>query len=425
MRNFKATLLLGAFTSGIVLVMLLGGCFVPLETAWKGLFHFSNIESVAMELLQGVLICFLSFMTFWVNIHLSRRRKGLLLFLFTALLLLTGSLVLALYHFWITPFSAEMALGLSYLFSLIFLRTDSGSRHPRLQRILGVRLNRLTIRKLVDGEMSLSFSGTLTQGSLLVCSINNHAELMESLEPEEYVSMTNLYLQTASDFLVDVGGYLEECSGESLRVIFGVPLALEGPANHGAKAARAAFDLVMRLDELNRECDARWQKRLDIRIGINSGEMISAVYGGTRLSHYSVAGPTVEFARYLGAACNNYGCRILVGPATYEMAEPTMEFRPIDLLQRKGLRRRVELYEVLAPKQTLSAERERSRDFFWQGIIFFREREWEKAVAAFTSARIPGIPDKVLDLYLERVDGVRRGVNELSPEQVVLTEAIF
>jgi len=93
-------------------------------------------------------------------------------------------------------------------------------------------------------------------------------------------------------------------------------------------------------------------------------------------------------------------------------------------LQRKGLRRRVELYEALAPKQALSAERERSRNLFWRGVIFFREQEWEKAVEAFTAARILGIPDKALDLYLERIDRARRNVDELSPEQVILTEAL-
>ena len=247
---------------------------------------------------------------------------------------------------------------------------------------------------------------------------------MEVLRPSDYVALMNLYLRTASDFLVDVGGYLDECSGESIRVVFGAPLPVDGAPNHASKAAVASIDLVSRLEELNRECDRRWQKRLDFRVGVNSGSMIAAAFGGARIGRYSVSGPVVEFARHLSAACAQYGCRILSGPLTYEMASESVEGRPIDLLQRSGSRRRVELYEFLAPKHSLSPERERSRDQFWKGVILFRERKWEEAIKVFSSARIPGIPDKVLDHYLERVERARRGEDEPTPEQALLAEAV-
>ncbi len=424
MRNFKAAFLLGIFSSGFVWLLLLGGYFVSLDIGLEKIFHFPLVESPSSEWLQGFALVFVSFFTIWVSIHLLARKERLVFVFFVALLLITGSLVLGLYHVAMSPLPLIAALGFSYLLSLGFLKTSLGSRYPRLQLLFGKRLNRASLAQLVNGNTGINFLGDCTEGSLLVCSLNNSSELMELLPPEDYVAMTNLYLQTASDFLVEVGGYLEECSGESLRLVFGAPLSTGGPWNHGVKAVRAAYDLMLRLDELNYQCDLHWQQRLDVRIGINSGKMIVGKFGGTRLSHYSVAGHVVEFASYLSAACHNYGCRILVGPKTYAMAENAIEFRPIDLLQRKGLRRRIELYEALAPKQALSAERERSRNLFWRGVIFFREQEWDKAVEAFTAARIAGIADKALDLYLERIDRARRGFDALTPEQVVLSESI-
>ena len=65
---------------------------------------------------------------------------------------------------------------------------------------------------------------------------------MELLPPEHYAAMTNLYLQVASDYLVEVGGYLDECTGESLRVVFGTPLPDE---KHASRACRAAIDLFL------------------------------------------------------------------------------------------------------------------------------------------------------------------------------------
>jgi len=326
MKNFKAALLLGIFSGAVVWMVVLAGYFQPLDFVWEKIFHFPLMKWEGNEWIQGVMLIFISWLTVWVNIHLLFRRERIILFFFTALLFFTGSLVLGLYHLSISPLPAIAALVLSYFFSLGFLKTAVGSRYPRLQFLFEGRLNHSSLQQLVNGESAIEFLGERKEGSLLVCSLNNNAELMELLKPEDYVAITNLYLQTASDFLVEVGGYLEECSGESLRVVFGAPLRTGGPWNHGVKAVRAAYDLMLRLDELNYQCDLRWQQRLDVRIGINSGEMVVGKFGGSRLNHYSVAGPVVEFAEYLSAACRHYGCRMLVGPVTYAMAETAIEF---------------------------------------------------------------------------------------------------
>jgi 5-methylthioadenosine/S-adenosylhomocysteine deaminase len=47
----------------------------------------------------------------------------------------------------------------------------------------------------------------MIEASVLVCTVHNHVELMEVLRPVDYVSLMNLYLRAASDFLVDVGGF--------------------------------------------------------------------------------------------------------------------------------------------------------------------------------------------------------------------------
>lgn len=129
----------------------------------------------------------------------------------------------------------------------------------------------------------------------------------------------------------------------------------------------------------------------------------------------------MEFARRLCAACANYGCRILVGPETYLEASEFVEGRPIELLRRAD-GRRIELYEVIAPVNTLSPERTLSRDHFWKGVIYFRERKWDQAMDEFTKARVPGIPDPGLDAYVLRVERVRRGETSVQPAHSSLVE---
>lgn len=423
MRRIQSFLLLG-FLSALLLVLLIAsGALEGVSVLWRNFIQAPTLVPVNRStLLLGSIV--LEVAAVWVVLEAERKKETLLLSLGAVTLLFGASLVSALYGVYFTPLPGFAAIILALLMASAFHQTNWGSREPAIRRLFGQRLRDEGVRRLVDSPLSVDFPGELHEASILVCTVHNHVELMETLNPADYVGLMNHYLRAASDFLVDVGGYLDECSGESVRVVFGAPLRAEGAPNHASKAARAAIELLTRLEELNRECDARWQKRLDFCIGINSGPMIAAAFGGARLGRYSVSGPVVEFAHHLSAACAQYGCRILSGPLTFEMASESIEGRPIDLLQRAGSRRRVELYEFLARKNTLSPERERSRDQFWKGVILFRERKWEESIKAFSSARIPGIPDKALDHYLERVERARRGEDEPTPEQALLAEAV-
>jgi adenylate cyclase/guanylate cyclase len=422
MRQIKSFLVLSAVALLLLAPLAGSGVLGGISDFWRSLIQASAYP-VCQRAVNMVLLAFLLPGFVWVVLRSSLRESSLI-GLALALLTVSASLVAALYGIYFDPISSIAGLVTASLVLAVFRQTRAGSRETALRRLFGRRLRPEAFRRLADGLHPVGFPGELHEASVLACTIHNHVELMEVLRPADYVAMMNLYLGVASDFLVDFGGYLDECSGESLRVVFGAPLPVEGSPNHAAKAARAAIDLVSRLEELNRECDRRWQKRLDFRIGLNSGPMVAAAFGGLRAGRYSVSGPVVEFARHLSAACAQYGCRILAGPLTFEQAAGSVEARPIDLLQRAGSRRRVELYEFLAPKDSLSPERERSRDQFWKGVILFRERKWEEAIEAFSSARIPGIPDRVLDHYLERVERARRGEDEPTPEQAILAEAL-
>jgi class 3 adenylate cyclase len=420
MRYLRATILIGTISTVVVILLFATGWLA--NTPDLVLLQAYKLKKpfIIPQGTHVVLIFLLAFASAWTTVDISRPVLKTIVALGAVILLLTGSMILALYNVFFSPFPSAFAVLTSLCIGLAYGRTASGSRKKVMERLFGQRLSRSAFSQLVNSETPLDFPGTLQEGTVLVVAVNNHPELMELLTPESYAAMTNLYLRTASDYLVEVGGYLDECGGESIRVVFGAPIPDE---KHAAKACRAALDLALRLDDLNKECDATWQRRLDFRMGINSGEMIAAAYGGARLGSFSVAGPAVEFARRLCSACGTYGSRILIGPDTYEPASETLEVRPIEVIKSAGQRRRTELYEVLAPKHGLSPERERSRNHFWTGVLHYRERQWEKAVEEFSKARISGIPDQVLDYYIRRVERSRRGEEDVNKEQMLLFTA--
>jgi class 3 adenylate cyclase len=414
MRTLKAAAILGAVSTALALLLLAAGIAPLLDaTAYK----FSGIPADGRPIPSPAWLTMLvfAFGTAFVMVDTSRPALRLLFAAVSVALLCSWTFVLSLHGKFFPPALPLLGTILSFALGTLWLKTKYGSRKQTLERLFGQRLPRAPLDALIASPSPAEFPGKVVNASVLVVAVQNHAELMELLPPEAYTAITNLYLRTASDYLVESGGYLDECNGECIRVVFGAPLPDE---RHAVRACRAAIDLAARLDELNKECDSKWQRRLDVRMAIDSGDIIAGVFGGTRLGSYSVAGPAVDFARRLCSASSIYGSRILIGPDTYTPAAESIEVRPIEILKVAARRRRVEIYEILAAKHGLSPERERSRDHFWTGVLHFRDRQWDKAVDEFTKARISGIPDEALDFYLRRIEENRRQRTPLYLEAV-------
>lgn len=414
MRNLKVSLAIGSISFALALFLHASGLPALLDALLlKSLAIPQDGRAIAGTPWIAVLI--FAFGIAWIWVDVAGLALKNILSLASVILLCTWPLVLALYGKFFSPILPVAAVLCSTGLAFAWGKTRQGQRNQILVRLFGMRLPKAAFKSIIASDISPDFPGRVVNASVLVIAVQNHAELMEFLPPESYTAITNLYLKTASDYLVESGAYLDECNGECIRVVFGAPL---GDARHAVRACRAAVDLAARLDELNKECDSRWQRRLDVRMGLDTGDIIAGVFGGGRLGSYSVAGPAVDFARRLCAASSMYGARILIGPDAYTPASESVEVRPIEILKVAEKRRRVEIYEILAPKHTLSPERERSRDHFWTGVLHYRERQWDKAVEEFTKARITGLPDEALDFYLRRIEQTRRQNSDTHKESV-------
>lgn len=414
MRNLKASAFIGAASAGVALLLQASGAASAVDALLLPLTGLTPDNGPIAGPPYLTMLVF-AFGIAWACVDIPRAPLRLVVVFFSAVLLVTWMPVLALYGKFFSPVLPVVAMVCSVAFAAAWRRTRGGQQSARLEQLFGRRLSRTGFQTLADTSPEVAFPGHVVNATVIVLSVQNHNELMELLPPEGYTEMTNLYLKTASDYLVESGGYLDECNGEAVRVVFGAPIA---DPRHATRACRVAIDLAARLDDLNKECDARWQRRLDVRMGIESGDMIAGVFGGGRVGSFSVAGPPVDFARRLCAASSHYGARILVGPVAHGPAAESLEVRPIEVLKVGSRRRRVEIHEILSPKHGLSPEREKSRDHFWTGVLHFREKKWDKAVDEFMKARIPGIPDAALDYYLRRIEQLRHHDREPHREAI-------
>ena len=92
------------------------------------------------------------------------------------------------------------------------------------------------------------------------------------------------------------GGSVESVAGDALTAVFGVPAAHEDDA---LRAVRAAFDARGALSDLAVERSGERALELQFRIGISTGQIVTAVDAGTKLR---LAGEPLTLSSRLGHA---------------------------------------------------------------------------------------------------------------------------
>ena len=121
------------------------------------------------------------------------------------------------------------------------------------------------------------------------------------------------------------GGTVEKFIGDAVMAIFGIPQTHDDDAD---RAVRAAFALRERIAALN----ANGRFALELRIGVNSGQVVTGDAGETLVTGDAVnAG-----ARLQAAAAPN---EILVGALTHQLTEGAVRYGAMREIEAKGLGR--------------------------------------------------------------------------------------
>ena len=407
LRYLKVTLICGFLAVLLALGLFEMGAFRKLDAS-LATFLARPSPPVVERGLQYFLALFLGLGIAWTTIDIIRLSFKVGIALAAVAEILAAVWVLNLFSVYDSPFVSITAVVAAFAIGLGYSQTATGSRKRTLLTLLGDRVSTQTFGKLLESDAPLQFDGEVREATILVCEIFNHEELLATLRTDNYVAMTNSFLQNATDFLVERGAYLDECDGECLRVIFGAPLR---DHRHAADACDAALELCEKLEAVNRECVSVWGKQFDFRIGINTGELILAAYGSRRLGALSASGEPVEFARRLCSANSIYGSRILIGAKTFAQAEEGIEVRPMELIQRNPEEPdREEVYELITRKERLSEPQRERRDLYWKGVVYFREQRLEQALAVFQESLEKYGTDSAADFYVRRIVQIQKGL---------------
>ncbi len=149
------------------------------------------------------------------------------------------------------------------------------------------------------------------QVTVLFADLVGSTALAGRMDPEELRAVLGSFLTAIGREVQRFDGTLDKMIGDAVMAVFGAPVSHEDDAARALHAALAIRDVV---EEMDTDLGDRYGVRLAVRIGVNSGEVVSGTLAHDVQSAYTVVGEAVNIAQRFQAAAKPG--EILVGPAT-------------------------------------------------------------------------------------------------------------
>jgi class 3 adenylate cyclase len=176
--------------------------------------------------------------------------------------------------------------------------------------------------------------------------------LAESMDPEDWIGIMNRAFQLMSRALYQYEGTIASLIGDGLLAFFGAPVAHEDDPERAALASLAMVDAI---SEYRSYLAAERGIDFQIRVGINTGEVVVGNVGSDLRYEYSALGDTMNVAARMESAAPPGG--VLVTAETHRFIAPRFHTEDRGEISVKGKSQPIRAFQVLGRKSVPEASR--------------------------------------------------------------------
>ena len=199
------------------------------------------------------------------------------------------------------------------------------------------------VKQLENDPSLLRLGGETKTMTFLFCDIVGFTPISEKLQedPQKLVELINRLLTQLTDCVLSHGGTVDKFMGDCIMAFWGAPMECE---DHAQQAMLASKDMLMLLDDLNRQLDEEGLPHLNVGVGINTGPCVVGNMGSEARFDYSVLGDAVNTASRLEGQTRNYDDWILIGENTAAIEPDWVQY--VDAIRVKGKSEPLNVYTL-------------------------------------------------------------------------------
>jgi adenylate cyclase len=263
----------------------------------------------------------------------------------------------------------------------------------QLRRAFDHYLAPTVIDKLAEDPSQLKLGGEQRVITVMFADLTGFTNASTHMTPDSLTGKVNRYFEFIVTPIDATGGYVERFLGDSALAFWNAPAS---DSRHAVHAVRSAFNIIDGVRRAREEDEARGDAGFTIKVGINTGPAVVGNIGSENRYSYTAMGEDVNLASRLEGVPPLYGCLIVIGEHTAELARQEFLLRELDWILVKGATRPMTIYQPIAPLEAVTDAQRNIVTRYAQALEHYRARRfaeacaiWDELVASLEPAPSP------------------------------------
>jgi class 3 adenylate cyclase len=183
------------------------------------------------------------------------------------------------------------------------------------------------------------------QVTVLFADVVHSMDIAKAVGAERLREIMAGLVDRAATVVTRYGGTLDKFTGDGVMAVFGAPVALE---DHALRACRAALEIHSASSDLADEVSRRDGVDLQLRIGLNSGQVIAGEIGSGPFG-YTAVGEQVGMAQRMESVAPPGG--VMLSATTARLVDGAAALGDVELVQIKGVDKPVSAQRLLGMEE--------------------------------------------------------------------------
>ena len=241
----------------------------------------------------------------------------------------------------ITPLAIQlvtMIFGYSYKF------IQEGRNKEKIKNAMGKYLSQDIMQNVVQNIDDIKLGGKKANVTVLFADIRGFTSMSEKMTAEEVSVILNEYFSEIEPIITKYNGVINKFIGDAVMAIFGEPIQ---DINHPQNAVKCACEMLKKVDQLQDKWLFEGKPKIEIGIGINTGEAFVGNIGSEKRLEYTVIGDMVNLASRIESYNKVYKTNMLISSSTYSYVSDIVDVIKIADVTIRGKAKKMDIYEVL------------------------------------------------------------------------------
>lgn len=247
----------------------------------------------------------------------------------------------------VPPVSPVITIVMTALLKQLFIILSVDKTSELIKRAMGKYVSKDVMKKVLSDLDKLKLGGIRTVVTILFVDIRNFTRISENLSPQDVTSILNEYFSAIEPVIGKYHGIVNKYMGDGVLAVFGEPIKDD---NHALNAINCGVEITEKVKILREKLLKEGKPKIEIGIGINTGEVFAGNIGTEERLEYTVIGDNVNLAYRIESYNQILRTSFLISQYTYEYVKDYVDVVKLSHVEIKGKSKPIDIYEVLKIK---------------------------------------------------------------------------